>query len=167
MKCAYHNDVDAVATCNICGKALCTTCASQIKPPQCIGCYKDNLAERMNEIKGSLMNDILLGIGSAILFPVIFYYTGGLSGNIFSIIFSAALVPFGWRFLNKITPNIFLFLPLIGWLIYFGVKFVLSVCVGFIAAPVTIAKRVHDMKKIQQLIDNVKDMDNKSLIVER
>jgi hypothetical protein len=38
MKCAGHVDLDAVGTCNICGKGLCPECASTFTPPLCGGC---------------------------------------------------------------------------------------------------------------------------------
>lgn len=165
MKCAYHNDVDAVATCTICGKALCSTCASIINPPQCVSCYKDSLIQRKSDIRTLLVKDILLGVASAILLPVLFSMTGSLYGNILWFALLCAGVPFGWRFLNKITPNIFLFLPLVGWLIYFGCKLMLSICIGIFVAPYVIWKKNKEIKQLQSLIDNVANMDNKNLVI--
>lgn len=165
MKCAYHNNVDAVATCNICGKSLCSTCASVIQPPQCIGCYRDGLIQRKSNIRGALITDILFGVASAILWPYLFSVTGGLYGNVFGTALVCAGIPFGWRFLNKITPDIFLFLPVVGWLIYFGCKVALSMIIGIFVAPYVIWKKNKEMKQVQQLIDDVANMDNRSLTV--
>lgn len=49
---------------------------------------------------------------------------------------------FGWQSLNKITPNIFLWMPLVGWAIYFLVKGLLSIVVGAFIAPVWIGKKI-------------------------
>ena len=49
---------------------------------------------------------------------------------------------FGWQTLNRIQPTMFIWMPLIGWLIYFIVKFVLSAMIGFFVAPFRIAKWV-------------------------
>ena len=49
---------------------------------------------------------------------------------------------FGWKALNKITPDIFLFMPIVGWLIYFFVKLLLSVLVGFFVAPFVISRKI-------------------------
>ena len=58
------------------------------------------------------------------------------------MIYLVAFTYFGWKALNRITPNIFLFMPIIGWVIYFSVKFVLSVIVGMFVAPFQIAKLI-------------------------
>jgi hypothetical protein len=42
----------------------------------------------------------------------------------------------GWKTLSRITPAVFLFLPLLGWVIYFVSKFVLAFCVGLVMLPV-------------------------------
>ena len=47
---------------------------------------------------------------------------------------------FGWRALNKIQPAMFVWIPLIGWVIYFCVKFILSAIVGVFVTPVVIFK---------------------------
>jgi hypothetical protein len=39
-------------------------------------------------------------------------------------------VPYGWSALNKLTPGVFLCLPIVGWVIYLIVKFVLAALVG-------------------------------------
>jgi len=49
---------------------------------------------------------------------------------------------FGWKALNRIQPGVFLVLPIIGWLIYIGVKFLLSLIVGVFAAPSYIGKSI-------------------------
>lgn len=42
---------------------------------------------------------------------------------------------FGWRALNSITPDIFLFMSIGGWAIYFLIKGLLSIIVGVFVAP--------------------------------
>lgn len=49
---------------------------------------------------------------------------------------------FGWQSLNKITPKIFLWMPLAGWAIYFLVKGLLSIIVGAFIAPFWIGKKI-------------------------
>lgn len=41
MKCFYHEDRDAVATCQGCGKGLCKECASAHRPCYCPDCWDD------------------------------------------------------------------------------------------------------------------------------
>lgn len=49
---------------------------------------------------------------------------------------------FGWQSLNKITPKIFLWMPLAGWAIYFLVKGLLSIIVGAFIAPFWLGKKI-------------------------
>jgi hypothetical protein len=65
-------------------------------------------------------------------------------------------IPSGWVALNKIRPNIFLFLPIIGWVIYFIVKFVLSYFVGLVAFPINIYKTIKELKENKELSTRVK-----------
>lgn len=39
-------------------------------------------------------------------------------------------VPYGWGALNKVTPNLFIWMPFIGWVIYFILKLTLATVVG-------------------------------------
>lgn len=47
---------------------------------------------------------------------------------------------FGWKALNKVQPSMFLWLSWAGWLIYFAIKFILSVLIGVVVAPYQIGK---------------------------
>lgn len=49
---------------------------------------------------------------------------------------------FGWKALNFITPNIFLVMPLVGWLFYFFIKGIVSFFIGCIVAPFQIGAMV-------------------------
>ena len=52
---------------------------------------------------------------------------------------------FGWRVLNRITPAMFIWMPLVGWLFYFGFKLIISVLIGYFAAPYFFAKKISEM----------------------
>ena len=56
---------------------------------------------------------------------------------------------------------------MVGWFIYFGCKWFLSVCVGVFVAPYVIWKKIKEMKQVQQLIDDVANMDNRSLVADK
>lgn len=49
---------------------------------------------------------------------------------------------FGWKALNRITPNIFLVMSFAGWAIYFLIKGLLSIFIGVFVAPFQIAKMI-------------------------
>lgn len=58
-----------------------------------------------------------------------------------SFAFALAIAFCGWKSLTRITPSIFLVLPIVGWIIYFVIKGFLSVIVGSFTAPLFIAKK--------------------------
>ena len=68
----------------------------------------------------------------------------GLNSQSNAVLFITLLVcgVFGWKALNKITPQMFLFLPIGGWIIYFLIKALLSCLIGGIIAPFQIGKMV-------------------------
>lgn len=59
-----------------------------------------------------------------------------------ALVIFAICTYFGWQVLNKITPNIFLWMPIVGWIIYFLIKGVLSFFIGYIVAPFKIGKMI-------------------------
>ncbi len=60
------------------------------------------------------------------------------------LIVAAICAIFGWRALNRITPNIFLFMSWTGWLFYFAIKGVLAILIGLFIAPFQISKMIAD-----------------------
>lgn len=58
----------------------------------------------------------------------------------FIYIFSG-IVP-GWNTLTRITPATLLFLPIIGWVLYFLVKLVLSLGVGLVMLPIRTVRNI-------------------------
>lgn len=49
---------------------------------------------------------------------------------------------FGWKSLNKITPDLFLWMPLASWAIYYLVKGLISIIIGAFIAPVWLGKKI-------------------------
>lgn len=147
MKCVNHPDRDAVASCKTCGKGLCQECACRITPlPQCIPCFKNDLTIEKREIVKSLVLSTIVGIVAFILF---FTYSEDPSMRLITAIMFFG-VGFGWSALNKITPEIFLFLPLIGWVFYFIIKMFLSVFIGIFACPYKLYTGIKRIKEINQ-----------------
>lgn len=54
-------------------------------------------------------------------------------------------VYFGWIALERIQPVYFLWLPIIGWLIYLLVKIVIAYIIGLFVAPYKIGNKIYDM----------------------
>lgn len=149
MKCANHPTLDAVATCVDCGKGLCSDCSSAYEFPICENCN----AGRVGDEKKVLTRNIAL----TVLFFILGFYFANSSAGSFQLVggivigYIFAGIPWGWSFLNKITPSIFLFLPLIGWVIYFFIKGILSLFIGFIALPIKLFQIFRDSKRLKEI----------------
>lgn len=152
MKCYYHETRDAVAQCNRCGKLICKECAEKRDPPICPDCAKTEEAKNKRSMKITVMLSAALGLeGLAVgVFPILSLFTQGnfsLGGFLMNLLLTALIafvmagIPFGWRYLNKITSKMFLFLPVIGWVIYLYLKLILSVFAGIYALPKYIIDR--------------------------
>lgn len=84
---------------------------------------------------------IIIAIGYAVIFGII--YVGIVSGaDIVYWIMILLCGFFGWRALNRITPNMFLIMSIGKWGIYYLVKGLLSICVGVFVAPYQISKMI-------------------------
>lgn len=128
MKCHKHYAKDAVSQCVDCGKALCPECTNKFSVPLCDMCELSRIsANKSLLIKNSIIMVVAFIIGFSTQQP-------DFGSRLLFGLFCAG-VPWGWGALNRITPNIFLFLPLVGWLIYFFSKLVLSMMIGIFITP--------------------------------
>jgi len=147
MNCYNHTVQPAVAQCPDCGKGLCGECVSLYSIPICTSCNK----KRITSERGQIIKEMLLTFGVGALLAYFFYqWTNGghsypLLYNIISFVIPfyvfSSIIP-GWKTLTSITPRVFLFLPIIGWLLYFLVKFILSVAVGLVMLPVRTVRNI-------------------------
>jgi len=157
MNCYNHQTQPAVAQCPNCGKGLCGKCASLYSMPICNTCNK----RRIFGERSRIITEMLLTFGLGLLLTVLFlYFEHGqhpnnpiklyvVLGVMFFYIFSG-IIP-GWKTLTSITPRVFLFLPLIGWLLYFIVKFLLSVAVGLVMLPVRTVWNIARLVSLQNV----------------
>lgn len=82
---------------------------------------------------------------STILYVILFgiIYALAMTGATFIILFFAvAFTVFGWKALTKITPNIFLIMPVGGWIAYYIIKGSISFFIGLFVAPYVIGKSI-------------------------
>ena len=149
MKCYLHLEDEIVAQCQACSRGLCSECSNMYQSPTCQNCA----AEQNRRYRGTLIRQLLISVG---IFFLIFSSMANDSKAHNPLIFSllvaymAAGIPWGWAVLNRVTPNVFLFLPVIGWLFYFGVKFYLSGMVGFFVTPFKIYRAIGDIREISR-----------------
>ncbi|MEH6988698.1 hypothetical protein [Cytobacillus firmus] len=144
MKCHKHYEMDAVSQCTDCGKALCPSCSEKFTFPICDSCNLSRIkGDRGLLVKNSVIMAVFFVIGFSLSEEG--FFMALLAGYFF------AGVPWGWSTLNKITPSIFLSMPLVGWLIYFGIKFALSLMIGMFVTPFKIYQIIKELKQTKEL----------------
>jgi len=70
---------------------------------------------------------------------------------IFIMFYAGTSLVAGWKELNSFTSRSFLFLPIVGWLIYFFIKLSIAALIGSIFLPIRLIKnfkRLNQLKKI-------------------
>ena len=144
MNCYYHPDTPAVAQCSECGRFICSHCISKKYHNFCKKCARSADAQAAEENRRFIRRTIIifvvafLAIGIPLASESFFI---GISAGVFAA-YGFASIPTGWRRLSNIQPSMFLFLPLIGWLIYFGIKLFLSIFIGFFTMPLDLIKAI-------------------------
>lgn len=156
MNCYNHTAQPAVAQCSDCGKGLCSQCASLYSMPICTSCNKKRIASE----KSGIIKELLLTFGLGVLLAVLFKqeilggHSASLKVNIIDYIFLiyifSGIIP-GWKTLTRITPAVFLFLPIIGWVLYFIVKLILSLVVGLIMLPIRTVRNIARLTTLQKI----------------
>jgi hypothetical protein len=137
---------DAVTRCPGCGKAMWPSGPFRLSPPVCGDCYSRGIrrAARREIIRELLLT---VGTGWAVAAPVManhatffrdvtFHRAGSYVAMFVIVSYGMSSVIAGWKTLNRITPAVFLILPVLGWVIYFIVKLVLAFYVGLVMFPV-------------------------------
>lgn len=84
---------------------------------------------------------VLTIVFAAIIYGILFAALQTDNTVLLGIVFIACGY-FGWQSLNKITPNLFLWMPLGAWAVYYLVKGLLSIFVGAFVAPVWLGKKI-------------------------
>lgn len=152
MNCFNHPNESAVGTCQDCKKGLCQNCATKYEISICNDCNSKRIQIEKTEIIKNLLAIIFIG-------GFLFLFNKSISKSQIPVTFTQMLFSYyaccsivaGWRFLNKITPQMFLFLPIIGWVIYFFVKLFISALIGFFVLPYILfrdIKRYIELRKI-------------------
>lgn len=142
MKCYYHENRDAVATCTMCNKGLCKECASLNNPCLCSECVeiakKDAINYSEEKRKNALIDTttefifaIVKGIIAVVAGYFIVKYILGAKTISLSDMWFLFFLPFGWSvftYLEQFFSSVFLggFL----FLIYLALKFIASVFLG-------------------------------------
>lgn len=158
MNCFNHHELNAVAQCQDCNKGLCNDCAKQYSICICSTCNSARGGSEKNRIMKELFWTFGLGLG------LTFMVSKGLMGQmpfennsiqttlmIFMMFYMYSGLVAGWYTLNRITPQVFLFLPLIGWVIYFVVKMMIAIWVGLVMLPIRTFRNIRRLRQISAI----------------
>ncbi len=140
MNCFYHEERNASAFCQVCEKALCEECATIISTPIC----KDCLSEHVQGEKSKMIKSIVVGLILGIVCSIVLENPSGLM---------FAWVPFGWMALSAITPKVFLVMPIVGWVAYFAIKFVLAFFIGWVALPIKLYQWIRIISSAKKILE--------------
>lgn len=153
MNCIYHKNREADCFCDNCKQPVCRTCFSSLGG-LCVRCEK--------QLNREIIKKDIITIVLVIVFAIFgTYFSFDSDFDLSQILMSAILfgaAPLGWKGLNKIKPNVFLILPIAGWAVYFFVKALISLLVGwilFIPQIILIVKDFTMVKKTKSIIENL------------
>ena len=140
MNCINHPSESAVSQCHVCGKGLCVDCTNKYSKPICPDCFSNSLKKQKRTVVIEILLTILVGLPVAIILDLLvndtFKTPDSFWESRFFLLYTGLGLVAGWKTLTRITPQVFLFLPILGWVFYFLVKAILSLFVGLVAFPV-------------------------------
>jgi hypothetical protein len=155
MNCHKHNSQNAVAQCVDCGRGLCPSCTERFSFPVCDGC---NLKRLGNDKKVLIRNVLLM----AVIFFAGFQFAHSQREDFWDTLMTAyalAGLPWGWSFLTRITPQMFLFMPLFGWVVYFVLKFFLAFLIGPLVTPFKIYQMIRQYRSTKIVKEMIRTQD--------
>lgn len=128
----------SVNKCSVCGRQLTVKEDESFNPPTCMNCAKEHVEKTKKEM--------IISIAISVVLMVV-----GIVVTKHPLGFLLAGIPYGWAWLNKITPNIFIWMPIVGWVIYFFIKLLLSYIVGMVALPVKLYQWIKEIVRVNKL----------------
>ena len=126
MKCFFHNDRDATAVCQDCGKCLCPECIPRLPKVSCVDCLIRHNNSARKQIYSSLATAV-------IIFVVVIFMLTDLKVSktlvldfsiSWKLALSASFTYFGWKFLSGRRNYIF-----IGNLSFWFVLHIFQACI--------------------------------------
>lgn len=162
MKCFYHSELEASATCQRCGKGLCHDCAAKHSPCLCDECAnilaterEERIAAEENEKRQKYLDALIdtkweflkaCIIGVLIVIFVDLPTLGAIRLTLF-------FIPFGWKLLTYLQSmtSIFFIGNLFFWAAWLLTKAALSIVIGIPAFIYQLIKTFFVQKKINDL----------------
>lgn len=169
MVCNNHPERAASATCSVCEKTFCGEC---IPPGQdvCINCLLEEI-EYCKSVKKSRITTLIIGVALGAIMIIISMFVYGLeefSDLIDFLEFALggfwcglmiANIHVGWKSLSKFSSKFFAIFSVPGWLLYYVIKFFVSLFIGWIVASISVIKYHVTLKKLNELAKNVYKLD--------
>ncbi len=169
MKCFNHEERDAVATCQKCGKGLCKECASKHTPCLCDMCFTAIQAEQQQraqtaenqrrqkyvnalvDTRSEFIKTCVLGIICGVIAALLINNTNEGGDVIISGFLYFFFVPFGWKLLTYIQSKfpVTVFGTFLFWIIWCVFKIVISIFVGVPAFIYQLFKTISAEKKMR------------------
>jgi len=136
MKCFHHNDKEATATCQRCGKGLCFECTTRFSMLFCEDCILSYNKSVIAQMYKGIAVTLIIFVGFMIILG------NAKISSIESLGFAKALIPammiaftyWGWQFLSEKMRFLF-FGNVIFWFFYFVIKLSLANIVGLFVGP--------------------------------
>ena len=151
MKCAEHNNTDAVATCR-CGRGLCSECANRFTDPMCESCVLEDAKSISHELYRGLLITVVVFAAVAWWATQLHSSTGEHLPMANALLMGVllAFTYWGWRFLTDHLPSLTAGTGIV-WVMYLLFKFIAAYCIGLIVGPYQIGKMIWQLRAIHQL----------------
>lgn len=145
MKCAQHVDLDAVGTCNSCGRGLCPECVSVFAPPLCGNCalahnkgVATSLWTQLALMGGLFVVALVILVGKVPLLTAIGYAV------------MAGFFPPGWNFLGRyFSPSGGYLFPTARW-INLIIQAAVAALLGIVVGPIYLFKAWRELKTVRE-----------------
>lgn len=168
MKCYYHEQREAVATCQHCGKALCRECASHYTPCLCEDCaqilreqkaqqtrteaekHRKKYMATLTDTRSGFLRRCVYGVIISLLLSLLFLWSGSPMDDVVSFAWLWFFIPFGWRALTipQASQPLYFQIHPEAWLCWLAFKAVLSVLVGPLAFVYLLIKAIRAQQKL-------------------
>lgn len=134
---------------------LCKECAEKYEPIVCEKCALQVQQDEQKSLRGRFIYICIafglftvIGVVSFLMSFVTLDFAAGVQGLLGGIFlgWEFAGIPSGWRAISKIKLDMFLVLPIVGWVLYYAFKVMLAALVGFIAMPIDVVKYIRTVK---------------------